>query len=281
MQSALADAEPDPGRRSTTSTPTAPAPQQRPQRDDRHQAVFGDRAKQVPVRSTKSRKPRTNPLPPSAFPPESISTNAGRVAEQEISRTTQRVVRIRGLSDRRTGIEVVVLVARWAAAAERATLAARPRAAAAIVVATAASTLLASGPALPVVANARTVIHVAIRMAIPVAAPIWRATRRAIVRPVRVTRATLLGHGTDRTRSHCRLGNCLPCFRRARRSRRRILHSNRPVAVRSPESPCGRVGNNHPESQHGCPHLEFIARQPADENTASASTRSALFILPP
>lgn len=76
---------------------------------------------------------RTNSASTLRFPPRSIGPYRGRVVQQEIAWATQCVVRIGGLRDGRSGREVVIVISRGTATAERAARAARCRARAAII----------------------------------------------------------------------------------------------------------------------------------------------------
>lgn len=115
--------------------------------------------------------------------PHSITPDRRRIVEQEIARATQRVVRIGRLRHRWTGVEVVVLVARRTAATERAAAAARRRAGTAVI-----ATAVRAGHTgtAAVVAQTATAVDVAVRVLVAVAAPRWRAARRAIVRGIRI-----------------------------------------------------------------------------------------------
>src|SRR5262245_51061805 len=86
----------------------------------------------------------------------SIGPDARRVVEQEVTRTTQRVVRVSRLSNRRARVEVVVLIAARAAAAVRTSVAANARTAAAV----ATATMLAHAIRLAIAAVAPVVLAV-------------------------------------------------------------------------------------------------------------------------
>ena len=139
----------------------------------------------------------------------SIRPNRRRIIQQEIPRTTQRVIRIRRLSNRRSRIEVVVLIATRSTTAARAARCNHARPAAAI----AAAAMLADAIRLPVatvvLAVALAAILVTNRMPMPVAAPIARVARRAIIRTRPDTAAHIPSRDTGRTHSRCRPGNSL------------------------------------------------------------------------
>lgn len=152
------------------------------------------------LRATRSSRPgkqcegwksKRVPLPPSAFPPRSIWPDRGRVVQQEISWATQRVVRISRLCNRRSGREVVVVIARGAAAAERAAAPWRWTSAAVVALAVRAMKDVLR-TALAICTNAGAVIDVTHWVAITIAAPVGRAARRAVVGATRIAWATRL-----------------------------------------------------------------------------------------
>jgi len=125
--------------------------------------------------------------PPSAF---SIRPNRRRIIQQEIPRTTQRVIRIRRLSNRRPRIEVVILIATRPTAAERTAVATRPRTATAVSTATPWTNTIRLAITAIVLAVALMARLIPERMLMPIAAPVTRAARRAIIRTRRILRST-------------------------------------------------------------------------------------------
>jgi len=126
-------------------------------------------------------------LRPPPLTSHSIRPNRRRIVQQKIPRTTQRVIRIRRLSDRRTRIEVVILIATRTAAAERTAAATNARPAATITAAATWAHTIRLTVATVVLAIALVPVLISERMLMPIAAPVRRTAWRAIIRCVRIT----------------------------------------------------------------------------------------------
>jgi hypothetical protein len=142
---------------------------------------------QAVVFSTAAMRQRI-PAPRIPHPPlsNSIRSDRRRVIQQKVPRSPQRVIRIRCLRHRRAGIEVIVVVTAWAAAAARGTTRRRRTATRTTIAVTAQPAVWTgrfamTGDLTLAFAQASATIDVAVRVLIPVAAPIGRIAGRAII----------------------------------------------------------------------------------------------------